>query len=334
MRAAIAGCGTIAAVHARCLAGMQEVEIAAFADIRPERAENFAKEYGGQAYASITEMLEKEQIDVLHICLPHYLHVPVAIQAMGAGVNVFMEKPPVISREQLEQLKAAEEKASVQLGICFQNRYNPCTQAVKELLDSGKAGKIRGVRGLVTWSRGEAYYKDSGWRGTLEREGGGALINQSIHTMDLMTYLTGMPETVEASAQNHHLKGTIEVEDMLEAYIRYENGAVGCFYATTAYSGDPKPIIEFDCENMTIRMEDPDAVIYYPDGSKEEMQLPVVMGYGKSYWGSGHGACIRDYYGCLKENRPFWLNLRTLDGTIRLMLASYESARKGGEIAV
>lgn len=334
MKAAIAGCGIIAAVHARCLAGMKDAELTAFADIRPERAQEFAKEYGGNAYASIDEMLEKEQIDVLHICLPHYLHVPVAIQALKAGVNVFMEKPPAISREQLKQLQAAEEGAEAKLGICFQNRYNPCTQAVKDLVNSGKPGKILGVRGVVTWSRGAEYYKDSGWRGTLDKEGGGALINQSVHTLDLMAYLAGTPLAVEASAGNHHLKNVIEVEDTMEAYIRFEGGAVGCFYATTAYSSNPKPLIELDCEKMTIRMEDPDAAIYYPDGTKEEMELPVVMGYGKSYWGSGHDACIRDFYGCLKEGKEFWLNLRTLDETIRLMLAVYESARGAGETTV
>ena len=106
----------------------------------------------------------------------------------------------------------------------FPKPYNPCTQAVKQLLLSGKAGSVLGVRGFVTWSRGKDYYRNSGWRGSLAREGGGVLINQSVHTLDLMTYFAGKPEEVEASMQNHHLKGVIEVEDTMEAYIRYENG--------------------------------------------------------------------------------------------------------------
>ena len=334
MKAAIAGCGAIAEVHAQCLSKLDGVELTAFADIRSDRAESFAKRYGGASYCSISEMLAFEKPDVLHICLPHDLHVPAAIQAMTAGVHVFLEKPPVMNREQLKQLQTTQQCASVQLGLCFQNRYNLCTQAVKQLLLSGKAGSVLGVRGFVTWSRGKDYYRNSGWRGSLAREGGGVLINQSVHTLDLMTYFAGKPEEVEASMQNHHLKGVIEVEDTMEAYIRYENGVPGCFYATTAYSADPKPIIELHCEKMTIRMEDPDVWLYDLDGKKEALPLARPDSYGKTYWGGGHAACIADFYHCLKQGERFSLNLETLNDTIRLMLACYESARLGKVFAV
>ena len=138
MKAAIAGCGIIAAVHARCLAGMKDAELTAFADIRPERAQEFAKEYGGNAYASIDEMLEKEQIDVLHICLPHYLHVPVAIQALNAGVNVFMEKPPAISREQLKQLQDVYKRQA----LCSAQAYRLSgPEAAPKQRESGSAAQ-------------------------------------------------------------------------------------------------------------------------------------------------------------------------------------------------
>ena len=179
MKAAIVGCGNIAAVHAKSISLLEGVELAAAADIRRDRAEKYEREYGCHAYDSLESMLEAERPDVLHICTPHYLHVPMAQYALQRGIHVFCEKPPVISEEQLSCLEKAVAEGPGRAGFCFQNRYNPSILYVKELLASGKAGKIKGARGIVTWHRDAAYYTQSGWRGKLETEGGGALINQS-----------------------------------------------------------------------------------------------------------------------------------------------------------
>ncbi len=339
MRAAIVGCGGIAQVHARSVskmasgvpegrpsAGMEGCSLEGFADIKIERAEAMAGEYGGRAYASLEEMLEDIHPDVLHICTPHYLHVPMAVYALEKGVNVFMEKPPAISTEQWQELSQAAQKASRKLGVCFQNRYNPSILYVKRLLAEGTPGRIKGARGLVTWSRGEAYYTQSGWRGSLATEGGGALINQSIHTLDLLGQFLGTPEWVEASIANHHLKGIIEVEDTMEAYIRYEKAAAS-FYATTAYCDDVPPLIEIACENMTIRIEDLDVTLLHRDGRVEKPQLDKKEALGKSYWGSGHADCIADFYRCCETNEHFAQEIDGIEDTARLMLAAYESAR-------
>lgn len=328
MRAAIVGCGVIADVHARCLTQNENCSIVAFADIKKERAEGFAERFGGNVYTDYQEMLVQEKPDVLHICTPHYLHVPMTIAALKAGVNVFMEKPPVISREQLEELKAAVAEADGKLGICFQNRYNPCVRMAKQLIDSGEAGKVLGARGLVTWHRDETYYTGSDWRGRLETEGGGALINQTIHTLDLLHYMLGRPLMAEASMSNHHLKGVIEVEDTVEAYIRFEKSTAS-FYATTAYCTDVPPLIEIACENMRIRMEDPGLTIYHKDGRIECPDLCTAPALGKSYYGSGHKACIGDYYDCLTSGCHFPQEFSDMEDSIRLMLAVYESARTG-----
>jgi UDP-N-acetyl-2-amino-2-deoxyglucuronate dehydrogenase len=330
MNIAIVGCGSIAKVHAECIQGFGNHRLVAFADINLEKANQFAAQYKGNAYSSYENMLEKEEIEVLHICTPHYLHVPMAIYALEHGVHVFMEKPPVISREQLAELqKLSTDK---QLGICFQNRYNPSVIKVKKVLESGKAGKICGARGIVTWNRMEAYYRESNWRGKLSTEGGGALINQSIHTLDLLAYFLGTPVSVDAVMANHHLKGIIEVEDMMEAFIRFKDGINACFYTTTAYFADVPPLIEIACENMTIRMEDLDVTYYYKDGKTEKPVIENRLGLGKSYWGAGHKDCIADFYDSILEKRPFALNLSTLLKTIQLMLGTYESARTGKEI--
>lgn len=325
MKAAIVGCGNIAAVHAASLSQLKGCELTGFADIRKERAENFARQYGGNAYSSLEEMLEKETPDVLHICTPHYLHVPMAIYGLNKGVHVFMEKPPVISEEQFEELEATVKKSEKRIGFCFQNRHNPCVLMTQRLLET-EAGRIRGARGLVTWSRDEKYYTESGWRGKLATEGGGALINQSVHTLDLLVYLLGKPVWTDAGMSNHHLKGIIEVEDTMEALIGFQD-KIACFYATTAYCRDMPPIIEIDCENMTIRMEDPEVTIRYRDGRVEKPLLETKSPLGKSCWGSSHAGCIASFYHSLETGEPFSEDWEGVRDSVRLMLAVYESAR-------
>lgn len=325
MKTAIVGCGGIAQVHARSISGMAGCELTGFADIRPERARAMAEQYGGRAYSSLDKMLQAEKPDVLHICTPHYLHVPMAEYGLKNGVNVFMEKPPAISTQQFQELERAASESGSRLGVCFQNRYNPSILLAKKLIEDGSAGKVLGARGLVTWSRKEAYYTESGWRGQPETEGGGALINQSIHTMDLLGVLLGRPVWVEATMANHHLKDVIRVEDTVEAYIRYEN-AEASFYATTAYCTDAPPLIEVVCENMTIRIEDLDVTLYHKDGRAEKPVIESKKALGKSYWGSGHADCIADFYRCCESGERFALDLDGIRDTARLMLAVYESA--------
>ena len=329
MKAVIVGCGNIGAVHAESIRRLEGVSLCASADIRPERAASYAEKYGCRAYASLEEMLEKERPDVLHICTPHYLLVPMTTYALQRGIHVFCEKPPVISEEQLDALTRAAAEGPGRAGFCFQNRYNPGVLFIRELLASGRLGKIKGARGIVTWNRGEAYYTQSGWRGRLETEGGGALINQSIHTMDLLGVFLGKPVSVEAQTANHHLPGVIEVEDMMEAYIRYADAAA-CFYATTAYTEDAPPLIELSCEKGIVRMEDPEVTIIWPDGRREHPETVRKQALGKSYWGSGHLDCIADFYRCLRTGERFAQDLDGVRDTIRLMLAAYRSAAKGG----
>ena len=251
LRSAIVGCGGIAAVHAQCLCKLDTSELIAFADIKAERAEAFSHKYGGNAYKSLDELLQAEEIDVLHICTPHYLHLPMAVTAANQGIHVFTEKPPVISFEQWKQFRELHEK--VRVGICFQNRFNQSVKYCRELLESGKPGEILGARAFVTWRREAPYYTESGWRGSLETEGGGALINQSIHTLDLMGQFLGQGKVLGASLANRHLEGVIEVEDTLEATIDF-SGRRGLFYATTAYCTDAPIILELVCKNMTLRI--------------------------------------------------------------------------------
>lgn len=334
MKIAIVGCGGIAQVHAACIHEMKEHMFVACADIKIDRAEEMSKQYGCKAYSDYEEMLSNEEIDVVHICTPHYLHVPMIITGLKAGVNVFSEKPPVMTREQYQELQTVVKHADKRLGICFQNRYNPSVARVQEILKSGEAGTLLGARGMVTWMRNAPYYTENDWRGTWETEGGGALMNQSVHTLDLIQYLVARePKEVDAVIANHHLKGVIEVEDTVSAYITYPDCTAN-FYATNAYVANPLPLIELQCENMRIRMEGDEVTCYVKGGQVNREMLEPIKAHGKSYWGAGHGACIRDYYDCLMTGRRFEQDLDGLKSTIELLLGIYESARQNHVVAI
>ncbi len=246
-RSAIVGCGGIAQVHARALSEMENVRLAAYADTKPERAQALASQYGGQAYASLEALLDQESIDVLHICTPHFLHLPMAQAAASRGIAVFTEKPPVISRTQWQDFQALPGP----VGVCFQNRFNSSVAYAQKRLEEGALGPVLGARAFVTWRREAPYYTESGWRGALDTEGGGALINQAIHTLDLMVRFLGPARSAQAVQANFHLPGVIQVEDTLAAYIRFAE-ATGVFYATTAHAVDAPILLELACQQLGV----------------------------------------------------------------------------------
>ncbi len=337
VRVGIIGCGNIGGVHAMVLNEIKEARICALADIRPERAEEYSARFTegrARAYGSMEEMLEKEVLDVVHICTPHHCHVPMASEALIRGLHVFMEKPPAISREQFKELLRVSGQSRGRLGICFQNRYNETTKKVNELLAQGVLGRLRGGRAFVTWHRNASYYIESGWRGKLETEGGGVLINQSIHALDLLLSWLGRPVKMEASMSNHHLKGIAEVEDTLEAYMTFtedEEPVSASFYATTAYPVDAPVFFELVGEKGFIRLEG-NSVWY----QTKELEEPVVWQaeksslLGKTYWGNGHEACIRDFYDCLDTGRDYFNDIASVQNTFYTMMDIYDSARNEG----
>lgn len=336
MKVAIVGCGSIAQVHARCLSLMEGIELLGFCDVKIDRAELLVKEYGGCAYISYSHMLENYEIESIHICTPHYLHVPMALSAMKHGKHVFMEKPPVMTRDELIQLEEAieesksyeENKRNKYLGFCFQNRYNPSVIKVKEMLVSGDPGKLLAVRGIVTWGRHYEYYAESDWRGKLEKEGGGVLINQSIHTLDLMNYfIEDDIEMLDAMMGNHHLRGLIEVEDTMSIYLKYKNCSA-TFYASNAYPISMPPIIELLCKNVRIRIEDLLVTCIHKNNEIEVIPITAGSVYGKRDWGVGHERCIRDFYHCIYEKRRFPQDLDGVRESVQLMLDAYGSARE------
>ena len=322
LRTAIVGCGNIAQVHEKVLEELDNCEITACVDIVPEKAALLAGKCGARAYFDMLGMLAAERPDVVHLCTPHALHVPQALTAAEAGAAVFMEKPAATDRGQWAQLR--EKARTVPIGICFQNRWNPNVRKAEELLAEGRLGKILGVRGFLTWRRDAAYYRD-GWHGRWETEGGGTLINQAIHTLDLMIRFLGKPEEVRAVMANHHLAGETEVEDTVCLYLTSENRR-GLLYATGAGYRDDPVILEIGTEKGSLRLEDTSLEIRTAEGT-ERMDFTEDVRLGKSYWGAGHRRCISSFYEALSRGEPVPNDPESCADTMETVLAAYEQCR-------
>jgi len=323
LKAAIAGCGGVAQVHAAALASMPGAEIIGAADPIFERACLLSERYGGQAYKSVDDMLGAQRPDVLHICAPHGVHAQIALQALDIGVNVLCEKPPAISFAELDEIKAAVVPGGPQLGFCLQNRYNASAKKAMKLINSGKSGAALGARAFVTWSRGAEYYTGSGWRGKWASEGGGVMINQAIHTLDLMLLFMSDPVSFEGSVKNRHLKGVIETEDTAELYLDFGGGKTGLFYATTAYTEDSPVILEIQCENYVIVLSGDNLSLRGHDGTVTEIPLTHPTPTGKTYWGASHGILIGDFYRCVADGSPFPIGIDEASRALKVILELY-----------
>lgn len=329
-RVGIIGCGNIAQVHGWVLQNMENVELVAFCDVDSQKAESLSEKFAsGKAkiYRDWMEVCESD-LDVIHICTPHFLHASMAVEALKQGKSVFVEKPCAINREEFAELKLAESRYPGKLGFCFQNRYNETTLAMKKIINQGAIGEVRGARAFVTWRRDENYYTGSDWKGKLATEGGGALINQAIHTLDLMLYFLGKPEQVRATMANHHLQGAIEVEDTVEAWLSFADGKRGCFYATNGYVADAPVILELQGEKGHIAMNGSQVTVWTPESGFSYGIYEQKQGIGKGYWGCGHEACIRDFYECLEEDKEFSADIKGVENTFDTMMRMYETAGK------
>lgn len=331
MNVALIGCGNISKKHFEALDALDSVSLCAVADILPERADAAAKQYGGRAYTDYKEMLAREKPDAVHICTPHDLHVPMALDALRSGCHVFCEKPAAITLDDLHTLQKAQTESGRQVGVCFQNRCNTGAKEAKKLLEKGTYGKLLAIRASVDWCRGEDYYSD-GWHGKKAREGGGVLINQAIHTLDLMQFFAASPAvSVQAHTANDHLKGVIDVEDTALVRCRFQSGVLAQLNATTAFACNAAVVIDLFVEQGALRLEGPVLSFVSPDGGATVLARPTVSAAGsKSYWGTGHRKLIREFYRCLETGEPFSIDAFEGGKAVRLFLAAYRSAQANG----
>jgi len=324
--AAVIGMGGISSVHVKSLQTLG-VPITAICDNKPDRAKVAHDELGCAYFTDYNEMLKAGGFDVLHICLPHYLHATVAVAALLAGYHVVCEKPMATTVEDAHKMLAAVKTSGKELEIVFQNRYNATSQAVKAVLDAGALGKVTGGWLQVTWHRTESYYSQSDWRGHWATEGGGVLINQSIHTFDLMNFFLGAPESVSGSVANR-AHPSIEVEDMAEGVIMYGDVPIS-FFVNNYHPYDAPVRLEVVCENGRATIDGDMATVTYADGRVEKYSnddnVPDLQ--GKAYWGYSHVKQFEAFYDVL--NGKAASRVCGLEGmrTQQLINGIYEAAK-------
>ena len=322
MKIAIIGLGVIGRVHAEALSALG-TPASVLCDLEIAKAESVRDTYAPDAkiYTDWEKMLEEEKPDAVHVCTPHDLHVPMTVSALRKNIHVLCEKPLCIRREDIDIVLQAERESKATLGVCHQNRYNTVNKFVKKYLSDKE---VAGAHGSVVWQRTAEYYASAEWRGTRTREGGGALINQALHTFDLLMWLFGEPEAVAAVKDNLTLRGAIEVEDTI--VIRCFGKTDYSFFATVGGS------VNFPVE-INVRLTNKDHLLVLPKTvllNGRVIAEGEIRPLGKECYGDGHVRLIQDYYHCIAEGRHFPINGEEAVKVIRMILGAYES--KGEKI--
>jgi predicted dehydrogenase len=325
---AIIGCGAIFPLHAKAVSAMENVDLLKVIDIDIDKAKRAGIEYACDATDDYREILNDDRIHVVHLCTPHYLHAEMAVDLLRAGKHVLTEKPIAADLPSAIRMLEAAEQSSGQLGVVFQNRYNDTSVYIKKTIDTGDLGKLLCMKGVVTWHRTESYYKDSNWRGRWSTEGGGVLINQTIHTLDLLQWYGGEIRSVKGNISTDVLDGVIEVEDTAHACIDFTNNVRGLFYGTNAYLKDSPVELELVFEEGTLNLRR-DYLYLWKDGKESLVCEPALSPTkGKSYWGTGHKRLIEDFYEHIFSGRKFWLDGSEGIKALKLVKDIYSSSQK------
>lgn len=332
MKAAIIGFGTISIVHIDAIASNPDMELAAICDINPELAAKVPA--GVPFFTDYKQMVREIHPDVVHVLLPHYLHYPVTKELVEMGCNVFCEKPIALNSTQAQQFCALEKAhPEVKIGVCLQNRMNETTEELKRIIDSGEYGKVVGIRGFVPWRRDNTYYEAQSWRGKWNTAGGGSMINQSLHTLDLLYYLGGDIKKLHAVV-GQTAEYPIEVEGDVIARLEFANGADGLFFATNNNWTNESVQIRVALENAVFHIEDNTLYRIHPDSSRELIiRAPRLEGI-KFYYGASHARLIARFYRAVAENTDDYIHISEGAMVVRLMDSIFRSANTSSLVEV
>lgn len=331
-RVAIIGLGDISSLHIAAVQRIPNVKIVALCDTDLENKD--MKVYGDDIslYSDYKEMLQREhgrgnRLDIVHICLPHYLHASYIKELHAMGIHIFCEKPLCTNHKELEELRDLKTK-DIQVGICLQNRYNESVRTLKSKIESLEYGKVVGVRAEVLWNRTREYYALKPWRGSIMQAGSGVLLNQAIHTLDLCTYLVGDVRSFK-SLYGNLLDYNIEVEDSMMASLTFTNGAKGLFIATNANDRNDSVYIRITLEEAEFVIQDYKSYQIHSDGSVEfliedrslEEESGILEEYKqKTYYGASHILAIREFYECIEQNKGFAMDIKEAAKSMELAL--------------
>jgi UDP-N-acetyl-2-amino-2-deoxyglucuronate dehydrogenase len=352
-RFAIVGAGVIGKQHGLVMSQLADrLELVAVVDVELERAEALAAERGGKPYASLTEALESTDIDVVSVCTPTGLHGVVAIEALDAGKHVVIEKPAEVTTAKTDEIIAAQERSGTLVTVISQHRFDPATEVALDAIRDGRLGRVTSGLAATDWWRSQSYYDSGEWRGTWELDGGGAMMNQGVHTVDLLIAALGKP--VEVFAYTGTLAHErVETEDVAAAVVKFESGAIGMVHATTsAYPGlsarlqihgdhgsvvidnDRLAYIHLAPEDAPQGAGDPPDADNQVDAYAATTEASLAAAKDPGQLSDAHRLQYLNVLGALEGTQELRVDLATNRRAIAVITGAYESARTGAPVTL
>ena len=325
LRVGLIGCGSIASQHLDAITANPDATLVAVADSDQDAAAAVIGDRGIPGYPGLTQLLDAEQVDVVHICTPHHLHAPMAIESLRRGVHVLLEKPVATTVADGEAVIRAAIASTATIGVCFQNRFNPTVRAIRDLIDGGTLGDLVGGRAAVTWSRDESYYESRPWRGRWAESGGGVLINQAIHTLDLLQWFLGDVTAVRGVATRAALPDSVEVEDTAALQLGHAGGRRSVFHASNGYVANAPVTLELVAERGVVKL-DTDVRVEHADGRIDTIRETRVGLGEKAYWGASHQDLIDDFYRHVRAGTPFPVGPAEALKSLKIIAAVYDQS--------
>ncbi len=345
LRFGIIGCGVIGPLHAEAISSLPDAALVAVADTDAEKAQELAQKYGAHAYTDAQEMLEREHLDVVDVCTPSGMHGEHACLAMRAGAHVIIEKPMEIQQQRLAEILQVQKETGRKVAVISQHRFDAASAQVHALIQEGALGRLVLGNAAIPWWRAQKYYDSGAWRGTWELDGGGVLMNQSIHSIDLLQWLMGPVQRIQAYTDT--LVHSIETEDVAVAILRFANGAIGTISATTGgYPGAVTRIEVFGDKGSAIIEND--RLAYLHLARDDQKELGIYGGAKKTaseeqtestaaqnpaaLQTNTHAQQIANMIQAIRENGTPLVDGQAGRHPVEIILGVYEAARTGKEV--
>jgi len=332
--------------HCKSIEGADGAHLVAVCDQDEDRLHLVAEEYECRAYDRLDDLLKDDEVSVINIATPSGTHAQVGMASARAGKHLIVEKPADIRVDRIDALAAAGREHGVKIAGIFQARCHPLNIRIREAVQSGRVGQLVGVHGTVPWYREDSYYRGphGSWKGTWAMDGGGSLMNQGIHTVDLLQWFGGRVEAV--MGMYGKLGHDIETEDQTVALLRYASGAIGTLYSTTcSYPGYDQRITLFGMEGSIIKEEGTlvSWKLAADEGGREEEEM--MQRYGRLGGGTGaadpmavsadgHTRIIADMVQAIRDDRDPEIGLDSARHSVEIINAVYEAARGGREVTL
>jgi predicted dehydrogenase len=340
----IIGAGLISHIHALSIQHIDNASIKAVFNINKDKADAFALKYNCTSYDNLDEMLAQPDIDIVCICTPSGIHLDPSIKSIEAGKHCLIEKPLEVTLEKCDKIIEAAKKKGVKVGVIFPSRFYESSMQLKKTIEEKRFGDMVLGDAYVKWYRSPEYYASAAWRGTWELDGGGAMMNQGIHSVDLLQWYMGPVESVQSFSANVRHKG-IEVEDTIVSVVKFANGALGNIECSTAvFPGSLKRIEIMGTEGTVIQEES--SIIKWEFLHKAEDDQLVVDSFssGNAPKGGvanpadisflGHQRQIEDMIHAIETGGDVLIDAVEGRKSVEIVLAIYESARTGEKVTL